>query len=1232
MSNFFIAVAVFLITVIGALFAVPYFIDWNGYRGVFEEEATRLLGREVRVGGAVNLHLLPTPYFRFEKVRIADTSVNLQEPFFRAESLTIKLSIPPILRGVVEANEIELQRPVLRLALDANDGWNWQSFGEALGSAAFLPATVALSSVRIADGVLAVHGADGAERTRFERIAGELSAPSLAGPYRFRGSFVRASAERELRVATARPEPDGSVRFKATLRPLDGASTYTLDGRLADLMGKPRIDGELTARLPISGLWQAPRGQPRSARQEATVEAEAGEAAFDLKAAVSVGAGGAALANLALSFEQDGRPQLVTGELKASWRDEVSVDMNLSSHWLDLDRIAGAGERPAPLDSIVPLAGSVRDLVPAEGRFRATLSVEQANLGREAVSGLRLALARTGDNLEIEEFRLGMPGGTRADLQGALSGPPGSPTFAGSLSLRGASLLRFLAWATTSAVAFDARGDGAFGVRARIAVAPGQIVARNMVGDLSGTAVHGSARYQWEGRPALTLDIDSPQLDARAFIPPGASLADIAAPLLQLGGGPASSPAAAPASTGAVARSAWRPAATDIVLRLNAGLLVTAGRTYRDVAAEVELKSGRLRLPLLKVAGDDGFSLELEGDVDEAATRPKGRLRGAAGADTVAGIKALAELIGVPEALRPDAARAQVMLPLRLAGSLALGTRLPTSADLMVDGELNGSGASLKARLDGGQSGWRTGPADLTAVVDSANAGAIAALLTKATNPAPPAGQQPGRILLKATGIPAQGLATLASADAGDVAMSFRGQVVAAEAGNRAVGDLEVRAADATRLAALAGLSPPLRLDAMPVSGSMRVALDGKDVVLERLGLRVGGSDVRGRMALSAPGDRRRLEARLDVDELSLASLLTPLLDQRLAVTGTAESVLTGRRSVWPDVPFDGSALDVFEGSLQLSTPRLVLAEGLTLDRASLDMVLSTGRIEVRRLEGSCLGGLCSAALRLDKVPAGVEVTGRLRLAGLKLEVVGGSAASGTLAGELAFAGKGTSPRAVMSVLQGGATIELADARLANLWPGAIAVAAGAALQAEPDNMPKVLRQALGVGLSGGQLALPARLEGAIADGHLTVKPFAVDTAEGRASGGASLDLKTLAFESDWRLEARSAAGLAEKAPLPGVTVSYRGAAAALGALAPRIDADALERELAVRRMEKDVEELERLRKLDETRRREEAERQRRQFEDTPAPPAVAPPGRVPPAGPVPVAPAVPPQRPAAPG
>src|SRR5204863_9089887 len=156
----------------------------------------------------------------------------------------------------------------LRLALDGGDGWNWQSFGQVLGKSPYLPAKVSLNSVTIVDGALAVHGPDGAERTRFEGFNGEFSAPALEGPYRLRGSFGTAGAEREFRINTARPEADGSVRFKAVLRAADGASTYSLDARLADIMGKPRIEGDLSARLPISGLWQAPpAGQPRTQKK-----------------------------------------------------------------------------------------------------------------------------------------------------------------------------------------------------------------------------------------------------------------------------------------------------------------------------------------------------------------------------------------------------------------------------------------------------------------------------------------------------------------------------------------------------------------------------------------------------------------------------------------------------------------------------------------------------------------------------------------------------------------------------------------------------------------------------------------------------------------------------------------------------------------------------------------------------------------------------------------------------
>src|SRR4029453_1150521 len=148
------------------------------------------------------------------------------------------------------------------------------------------------------------------------------------------------------------------------------------------------------------------------------------------------------------------------------------------------------------------------------------------------------------------------------------------------------------------------------------------------------------------------------------------------------------------------------------------------------------LKGGRLRLPLLRVAGDDGFSLELEGEVENAATRPKGTLRAVAGADSAQAIAPLADLLGIPEAFRPDARRAQVLAPLRLAGSASLGARTPNSADIVLDGELNGASVKLNARFDGGAGGWRTGPADLTALVEGANGAPIAALLAGGSSPA----------------------------------------------------------------------------------------------------------------------------------------------------------------------------------------------------------------------------------------------------------------------------------------------------------------------------------------------------------------------------------------------------------------------------------------------------------------------------------------------------------------
>ncbi|MCU0953576.1 MAG: hypothetical protein MUC37_02945 [Hyphomicrobium sp.] len=108
--------------------------------------------------------------------------------------------------------------------------------------------------------------------------------------------------------------------------------------------------------------------------------------------------------------------------------------------------------------------------------------------------------------------------------------------------------------------------------------------------------------------------------------------------------------------------------------------------------------------------------------------------------------------------------------------------------------------------------------------------------------------------------------------------------------------------------------------------------------------------------------------------------------------------------------------------------------------------------------------------------------------------------------------------------------------------------------------------------------------------------------------------LQTLVIDSEWKIEAKAltraqptvagaaavgaaAAGVPQpvqvgRSPLPAVSVVYSGRLADLATLAPSVETGALERELTVRRMERDVDELERLRKLDEERARKERERQ----------------------------------------
>ncbi|MFZ1103954.1 MAG: AsmA family protein [Hyphomicrobiaceae bacterium] len=1170
MNNLLIAIAVFAITILGALFAVPHFIDWNSYRSVFEEEAKNIIGRDVEVDGDVKLYLLPTPYFRVEKVRIADTSTALSEHFFKADSISIKLSIAPLVQGIVEVHEIELQRPVLRLAHDAKGSWNWQSFAQALGSTGYVPANVTLTSLKVVDGTLALHGADGVERARLDGVNGELSAPALQGPYRFRATYMAGGAKREIRLATAAPE-DGKVPFRISLRYLDTGASYTLEADAADLMGKPRLEGELTALLPIA------------AAKRPALALEASETPLEVKSKIRADMAGAAFGDLTLTFEQGNRPQIVTGEAKAVWGAPVEIDLRLKSRWLDLDRLAGGAEGAGPVASVTRLAAWLRDRLPGEGVTTMRVELEQANLAGEAVGQLRLGLARSGDRLKLTELRADLPGGSRGEIKGDISVSTDALAFKGSLGLRGTSTARFVAWASSNGLSVAADADGPFDLRAALAVDAGQAEVSELAGTLAGTLLKGSGRYKWSGRPVLAVMLEGPKLDVRSWLPADTSLFELFG-ILSGAASARQDEARAPTPGNALLRALQ----SDLDLQVRAGQLVTAARTYRDFVGAVTMKGGNLKQLRLRLTGDDGSKLQLEGNVDNLGTAPKGMLRGLVATDSAESVVPLAVLLGVPPAFRPGDSRQQAMLPLRLAGALTFGARSPTSADWTIDGEAGGAPVKIGARFDGGPGGWRGGRADVTALVDAADATKLASLLFPGSQLGGKAGSaKSGRVLVRAGGIPSAGLASLVTVDTADVAINFRGQVRLAEAGAKADGDLEVRAGNGTLLATLIGLAPTLRLDSVPVNARLKLALGGGRIGMDKLTLQLGESRLSGKIALSAAGEKRRIDADLHIDDVSVATLLTPLLDLRFGAASAAQAAL-GQRSPWPDVPFSGAVLDAFEGQIKLSSRRLALMDGMALDRAKVHVVLAPGRIEVKEISGAVLGGQVKATLSIEKAPAGADVRGTLGF-GIALEEIAGARpakATGPVSGTLKFVARGLSPRAVVAALQGEGSIVFDDVKLPGLAPGAVAVAAEAALKAEAGNLGEALRQALAAKLAADSLPVgQATFALEVADGQVRSKSMLIETPEGRAIGSTRLDLNAFKLDSQWRLQPKppDAGPDAAKRPLPPVIVSYRAPLAALKDAERQIDTTAVEQELSARKIERDLEELERLRRLDQS-------------------------------------------------
>jgi uncharacterized protein involved in outer membrane biogenesis len=1197
LSNTLLYLGSILAVVLAALFAVPNFIDWNGYRGVFEEEASKVLGRDVRVGGAVNLRLLPTPYVRFEKVRLADLTGQTGEPFVRVESFTMRLAVTPLLRGVLEANEIELTRPVLTLAFDGQGGGNWSNVQVKPGALPFVPQNVALHSVKLIDGVVAIYNPGAQPVARIDAVNGELSADALNGPFKFKGRATWGGEPHDIKFATTAPEADGTIRIKATSRTENSTNTFALDGKVASATDKPRLDGELTAKLAIP---KADIKRDENSDVEALV--------MDFKSRVTADAAGAQFDEIAMALDNAAEPQLIAGTARAVWAGEQRFDLALTSKWLDLDRLAGAGTASATFTQIKNLVLGVIQSVAGDGAAGAKIDVEQIKIGGETAGGLKFDAERRGRAVLVKDLRAGLPGGARLDLVGEVKDDGGNLSFTGNGFAHGSNLARLIAWAEKSGAAIDIMADGPFSVGGMLAIGANNFELTNASAEISGRPFSGGFKMSDGGRRvAATLEGES--LDSAEVFP--ATAAAIEAEVRRAFGlGQVADSSAANTDTKPAAQIA--SAANDITLRLLAGKLKHGSETFRAVDATFGFEGGEVRIPSAGFTTSGGLAVVIEGHIKDTSGDPSGRLAYEWTAENSDAMRDVVRVFGLEGILSPE--RMAASRTGRAAGLIRLGERGKGMADVSLDGTIASARTVAYAEFDGGLRAWRTAPSRLRASAKSPDLGSILASLGETARSEANVVSRPTEVVMASAGVLANGAAVLVDIASDGLQVAFDGTVRLPDAaGVIAKGKIALKSSDIRDVLALAGANAAGGLEGIGANGQFDLANDDGGWTLSTKRLALGGSTISGTATFKLGADgTSNITAVLDADVVPLPGLLAAIIE-RPAAMANVEPAATGPDAssaavpqVWPDAAFNFDGLGKLSGGLRLGFARFDVSDDLAVRTGAIVLSLAPGKIAVTQITGEAAGGKVDAAFDLEKAPGGVSLAARIRLDGIELGSIS-ALGKGRAALDVTASSRAQSPSVLMAVLAGSGALTLEDAHIPGPGPRTAADVADAVMQGELPNEPEAIASAIQTSLKESAAQAGTRdVAVKIADGIAKLETASLATGDGTLAVSATANLTTLVLESTWLvapvvtplppLEGAAAAGYVAppaKGPLPPAAIVYSGTLGAFDALTARVDVSELQRELTVRQMERNVEELERLRLQDEDRARLEVERRK---------------------------------------
>jgi uncharacterized protein involved in outer membrane biogenesis len=1194
-NSFLLALTAVLILVLSALFAAPLFIDWNDYRPVFETQASKLLGRDVKVGGKVHMVLLPAPELRFDQVKVADEKGGFGQPLLEAKSIEAWLNIGALLRGAIEARKIAITEPVLRLALREDGTGNWSDVGRAGEALPFMPKEVLLDQVSVSFGRVEV-SRPGMTPLVVDNVSGDASAASLSGPYKLAATYDFAGRSQELRFSTGASDAAGLFRLKSALRDPDRNTTYLLEGDVAGFRDKPSYDGVIVMRiaspLPAEGAaaqqgeTQKPADAPADGGSQSAEQAPGAGAnlsTFELKGKLKATPDHAELPAFEIAMHSKGRSQMMKGKLALDFGAHAKAVGELSASWIDVDTLlaaaAPAEAQAAPSTADVLNAVAERALAEAAsvGDGALTVKLDQASIGGDLVGALDLAVAAKDGVVTVERLNAELPGENRIEASGRLTRGEGGPVFEGPIKLEGSKLRTLARWAAGDREMSGQATVGAFTLSAKTTIGGGNLMLDDASGELSGTKFSGALHYRGGERRVIDLNLDSDRLDLREVMGESAAWRN------WLPDSDAKQPDFSPVSEQSLLE-ALRDDEVHATLRVGELLLpnIPGGR----LDAKFSLAKDTLDVERLDFAAPGAIALAGKGRIERLSDAPAGQVDLTLQAMTADGLKVTSELLGLGDSVTKSKQLAN-LAPLDLhLGLTSVREGNATSASIEVKGKAGGTDVSILAKATGDPGKLADAAIDIDGRVEGNEPQILLGFLVPGLAPErlAVAGAESGTFTLKAQGVPSKGVTGRGELAASDLQIAFDGEGSLQTEGVALAGQASAKSSNAGMALALLGLdaSPSanvpldLRADVVKTTGSIE---------FKSISGQIAGEQVKGSASFDTSGDRTRFRIAADAGSVSLPSLLGSLIAwQRTPSTEEMLGSLAQNASqVWPARGFALEPLAGAEGEIALNAKELALGAPFQVDDATLTAHVDQTGLSVTDLQGRLFGGSFAASGTLTPKGTGAELKLHAELATGRLDQLSQSLAGRVLAkGPFTFvvdvSGEGLSPPGLVAGLTGEGALFLDPGALQALSPEPlkrVALDANRSKKIKLDKDQIAARMStLQDTLTRGTYAYAATaLPFGIKNGTLKLDPAVLAGKGAETTINGYVELASLRLDSEWAMRLNGS----KDADMPPVNLVLAGSLQDPGAITSVVDTEPMETFLTVSRMQADVERLETL-------------------------------------------------------